>query len=125
MGCYGLGISRLLGAIVEVFNDENGIIFPKEVAPFDIYLIDINARKQANTFYNELKEKGYNVLFDDRDKSPGEKFNDADLLGIPYRIVISPKTKDAVEIKKREAKNIKLIKKTLILEQKLDSIKTL
>jgi prolyl-tRNA synthetase len=64
-------------------------------------------------------------LFDDRDKSPGEKFNDADLLGIPYRIVISPKTKDAVEIKKREAKNIKLIKKTLILEQKLDSIKTL
>ncbi|MFA7141937.1 MAG: aminoacyl--tRNA ligase-related protein [Candidatus Paceibacterota bacterium] len=113
MGCYGLGISRLLGAIVEVFNDENGIIFPTEVAPFDIYLIDIDKKKEALSFYVALKNKGYDVLYDDRDKTPGEKFKDADLLGIPLRVVISEKTlkQDSVEVKKREESISKLIKK--------------
>jgi len=112
MGCYGLGISRLLGTIVEVFNDEKGIMFPKEVAPYDIYLIDIKSQKESNEVYEELKSAGYEVLFDDRDKTPGEKFSDADLIGIPIRIVVSEKTlkEDSVEVKKRGESEATLVK---------------
>ena len=112
MGCYGLGISRLLGTIVEVFNDEKGIVFPKEVAPYDIYLINIKAEKETDMVYKALEYKGYEVLFDDRDKTPGEKFSDADLMGIPIRIVISEKTleQDSVEVKRRGKDEVKLVK---------------
>jgi len=112
MGCYGLGISRLLGSIVEVFNDEKGIIFPKEIAPYDIYLIDIKNQKESEQVYEALKYKGFDVLFDDRDKAPGEKFSDADLIGIPIRIVVSEKTlkEDSVEVKKRGEDKVELVK---------------
>lgn len=112
MGCYGIGISRLLGAIVEVKHDENGIILPKEISPFSIYLIDISEGKKSEAIYKALKYKGYEVLFDDRKKSPGEKFADCDLIGIPIRIIVSKKTleKESVEIKKREEKTSKLVK---------------
>lgn len=112
MGCYGLGVSRLLGTIVEVFNDEKGIIFPKAVAPYDIYLIDIKNQKESEQLYKALKYKGYEVLFDDRDKTAGEKFSDADLIGIPLRIVVSEKTlkEESVEVKKRGEKKTTLIK---------------
>lgn len=117
MGCYGIGPSRLMGAIVEVFNDEKGIIWPKEVAPFDIHLIQIGdnqkIKKESQKIYQILKKQGKEVLFDDRnDKTPGEKFTDADLIGIPIRIVVSQKTleKDSVEIKPRNKKQTKLVK---------------
>ena len=112
MGCYGIGISRLLGTIVEVFHDEKGIIFPKSVAPYDIYLIDIKSNGEAEKLYKALEEKGYEVLFDDRDKTPGEKFSDADLIGIPLRLVVSEKTlkEGAVEIKKRGEEKPELVK---------------
>ena len=116
MGCYGIGQSRTIGAIVEVRHDENGIIWPKEVAPYQIHLIKIEdsatIKKTAERIYKDLNQNGIEVLYDDRNNSPGEKFADADLIGIPTRIVISERTlgKNCAEIKQRDKKEIKLIK---------------
>ena len=117
MGCYGIGLPRLMATIVEVNNDENGIIWPKEIAPFQIHLITIEnvprVKRAAEKLYKDLQKKKVKVLYDDReDKSAGEKFVDSDLIGIPIRLVISEKTleKDSIEIKKRKEKKTKLIK---------------
>ena len=117
MGCYGLGLGRLMGAIVEANNDNNGIVWPKSVAPFYAHLIQIedsdNVNKKAETLYAGLEKNGMEVLFDDRkEKAVGEKFAESDLIGIPYRIVISEKTlkKDSVEIKERKNNKIRLVK---------------
>lgn len=96
MGCYGIGISRLVGAIIEASNDEKGIIWPKQVAPFDVSLINIHPNshettKVANDFYNKLQKLGFSVLFDDKDQSAGAKFATHDLIGIPWHIIISEK----------------------------------
>ncbi len=108
MGCYGIGISRLVGVIAEHFSDDKGIIWPEAVAPFKIHLVILgesdNARSEAENLYTELVLKGVDVLFDDRaGLSIGEKLNDADLLGMPYRVVVSEKSleKGGVEMKKR------------------------
>lgn len=96
MGCYGIGIGRTMAAIVEAHHDEKGIIWPEDVAPFKVYLarLDDSAEvvKVADEVYNRLTDSGTEVLYDDRDVRAGEKFADADLMGIPYRVVISPKT---------------------------------
>ncbi|MDD2696719.1 MAG: proline--tRNA ligase [Candidatus Pacebacteria bacterium] len=116
MGCYGIGLQRLMAAVVETNCDKSGIIWPKEVAPFAIHLIQIgddqNVRKVAEKIYQDLQKSGKEVLYDDREKSPGEKFAEADLIGIPLRMVVSPRTlaEDSVEIKKREESQIKLVK---------------
>lgn len=119
MGSYGIGVSRLMGTIVEVHNDERGIIWPDIVAPFKAHLIEIRAKgegqkvkKTSEKLYKELLAKGVEVLYDDRDdKTAGEKFADADLIGIPWRVVVSEKTleKGAVEIKKRDSQKGELI----------------
>ena len=111
MGCYGFGITRTMGSVVEIFNDKKGIIWPKSIAPFSIHLIDLDNSKKAEEIYSILQNQNYQVLYDDRtDKTAGEKFNDCDLIGIPLRIVVSKKTgEDKVEIKKREEENIQLI----------------
>lgn len=107
MGCYGIGTSRLMGAIVELCHDERGILWPQEVAPYDIHLISLLKEDElyhADNLYKALQEKGFSVLYDDRKGvQAGEKFADADLLGMPTRIVISAKTvaQNAVEVKKR------------------------
>ncbi len=114
MGCYGIGLGRLMGTIAEVCHDEKGLVWPSQVAPFQSHLIalgdDENVRKAANELYEKLTADGIEILYDDRDASAGEKFADADLIGIPLRIVISEKTlkDDSVEIKKREEKETKL-----------------
>lgn len=118
MGCYGIGLGRLMGTIVEVHHDKKGIIWPKEVAPFQIHLIEIQGKnlkikKTAQKLYQDLEKKKIEVLYDDRiDKPVGEKFAEADLIGIPFRVVISEKTliKDYAEIKERKKEKIKLIK---------------
>ena len=101
MGCYGIGITRVMGAIVEVFNDDLGIIWPKEVAPFNVHLLELDT--DANEIYNDLQKNGIKVLYDNRIKSAGEKLSDCDLIGIPIRIILSKKTleKNCVEIKRR------------------------
>ena len=117
MGCYGIGIGRLMAAIIEANHDEAGIIWPKEIAPYDIYLIDLEGSR-GEKVYEELIKAGIGVLFDDRDVSAGVKFSDADLLGLPYRLTVSNKTleTDSIELKKRSEKETKLIKISEITE---------
>jgi len=117
MGCYGLGLSRIMGAVVEVNNDEKGIIWPEKIAPFLVHLIQIEntskVKSAADKVYQNLQRENIEVLYDDREtKSVGEKFIESDLIGIPYRIVVSEKTlgKDSVELKRRDENGFKLIK---------------
>lgn len=114
MGCYGIGPSRIMGIIVEKYHDEKGIIWPESVAPFQVHLIgldlkDENVRKKADETYKQLGKKGIEVLFDDRiQTTAGEKFADADLIGIPVRLVVSKRTGDKIEFKKRNEKKTEL-----------------
>ncbi|KXK08529.1 MAG: Proline--tRNA ligase [Microgenomates bacterium OLB22] len=107
MGCYGIGIGRTLATVVEIHHDDRGIIWPESIAPYQVHLIGLNledeeVKSQAEKVYQDLTEKNSEVLYDDRlDISAGEKFADADLIGIPYRLVVSKKTGDQVEVKKR------------------------
>lgn len=109
MGCYGIGPSRIMGTLVEVFHDDKGIIWPKAIAPFDIHMVTLgtqtDVQERAEKMYKELESRGYEVLLDDRDESAGKKLNDADLIGIPYRVLISSRSIAAggVEVKKRNA----------------------
>lgn len=112
MGCYGMGPSRVMGVLVEKYNDEKGILWPEAVAPFKVHLISLKgAEKEADTLYADLQVQGIEVLYDDREKSAGEKFADSDLIGIPYRVVVSEKTlaKESVELKKRAEKESELV----------------
>jgi len=115
MGCYGMGPSRLMGTIVELFNDKNGIIWPKSVAPYQVHLIclgnDDNIIAEAEKIYISLQKEKIEVLYDDRNESAGVKFKDSDLIGIPLRIVVSKKTleKNSVELKKRNEDGFELI----------------
>lgn len=125
MGSYGIGLGRVMGTIVEVSHDDKGIIWPENVAPFQIHLLGLVSHNPPSTpsylkrgkgelspagkIYRALREAGIEVLYDDREVSAGVKFADADLIGIPYRAVVSEKTKDKVEIKKRDSDETKLV----------------
>jgi prolyl-tRNA synthetase len=116
MGCYGLGLSRLMAAVIEQNHDEKGIIWPPSLAPYQIYLCPLykegtKVEEVAEKLYTELEAAGLEVLFDDRQESPGVKFNDADLLGMPLRLTVSPRTleKNSVELKKRAEKESELV----------------
>jgi prolyl-tRNA synthetase len=110
MGCYGIGIGRTMATIVEKHHDEQGIIWPFSLAPFAVYLINLGQpQERAQQLYQQLQAAGHEVLWDDRDESPGVKFKDADLLGIPVRVVISNKTGDKVEYKLRQQDQTQLI----------------
>jgi prolyl-tRNA synthetase len=112
MGCYGIGVSRILASVIEESHDDKGIIFPISIAPFDVQLCALNrsddtVRQTADKLYAELSAAGVNVLFDDRDEKAGSQFADADLIGLPVRVVVSPKTLTsdagaAVEFKYRD-----------------------
>ncbi len=108
-GCYGLGISRSMGALVEVFHDEKGIIWPESVAPYQVHIVGLDGL--GEDVYKKLQAEGVEVLFDDREGvSAGAKFADADLIGIPYRVVVSKKTEgDKLEVKKRSEKETKFL----------------
>lgn len=112
MGSYGIGVGRLMGTIVEIFNDEQGIIWPEPVAPFKVHLIDIRNLEKSEEIYKNLTSSGLEVLYDDREVAPGKKFAEADLIGIPYRVVVSNKTleSDSVEVKKRDSDKVEMIK---------------
>lgn len=109
MGCYGIGISRLMGLLAEHFADDKGLVWPEAVAPAKVYLArlgdDEKVVKSADELYVRLTDNGVEVIYDDRDLRPGEKFADADLLGIPYRVVVSAKTveQNSYELKKRNS----------------------
>lgn len=111
MGCYGIGITRIVGAAIEQNHDESGIIWPQPLAPFDVVLIPINMhrsgalRDAAEALYAELRDMGLEVLFDDRDTRPGVKFADAELIGIPHRLVISERGYESGELEYRHRRD--------------------
>jgi len=111
MGCYGIGITRIVSAAIEQNHDERGIIWPQPLTPFDVVLIPINMhrseklREAAEALYAELTERGIDVLFDDRDARPGVKFADAELIGIPHRLVISDRGLEAGELEYRHRRD--------------------
>ncbi len=118
MGCYGIGVTRIVGAAIEQNHDDAGIIWPASIAPFDVVLVPINMHRSddlkvaAEALYAELTERGFEVLFDDRDVRPGVKFADAELIGIPHRLVISDRGLAAGELEYRhrsdtESQNLK------------------
>lgn len=119
MGCYGIGLGRLMGTIVEVFADEKGIVWPEAVAPFRYHLVEIisekpEVKKMAEEIYKKLGEN--NVLYDDRDLRAGEKFADADLLGMPTQIIVSEKNiaSGKLELKNRKTGEVKMISESEI-----------
>lgn len=123
MGCYGIGISRLVGVLAEHFADDKGLVWPEAVAPVKVYLAPLGTDQSvmtvADELYNILTEAGIGVLYDDRDERPGTKFADADLLGIPLRVVISSKTvaNAQYEVKSRTAAEPEFLDKAALLKQ--------
>ncbi len=114
MGCFGIGISRTMGVMVEKFHDEKGIIWPEAIAPFAVHLVGL---KDASSVYDQLLQAGLDVLYDDTDRSAGEKFADADLIGIPVRLVVSEKTGDKVEWKKRGQDQTELLEVAEVIQR--------
>ncbi|PKR78657.1 proline--tRNA ligase [Halalkalibacillus sediminis] len=108
MGCYGIGVSRTLSAVVEQYHDEAGMLWPKELTPFNVHLLNLNAKKEefveiADAIYEKLLDKGLEVLYDDRKERAGVKFNDSDLIGIPYRVTVGKRASEGyIEFKHRD-----------------------
>ncbi len=123
LGSYGIGITRLMGVIVERFSDDNGIVWPKAIAPYAIHLVSLCKDEQtaeADALYNELLEAGFDVLYDDRTEArAGEKFADSDLIGLPVRVVVSSRMLEAgeLELKARTAEEAITVKRSDALEQ--------
>ncbi len=122
MGSYGIGPGRLMGTVAEVLSDDKGLVWPMSIAPFHIHLVLLNdkdgkAKQTADGLYNKLTQKGIEVLYDDRDLRPGEKFADSDLIGIPTRIVISEKTiaENIIEVKDRKTGEVQKISESEFL----------
>jgi prolyl-tRNA synthetase len=128
MGCYGIGISRMVSVIIEQNHDDRGILWPREAAPFEVVVIPIRyedpeVRDVSETVYSRLKGAGIDVLLDDRVLSPGERFRESDLVGFPYKLVVSPKTVQAgnVELERRSDKRKELFHVDELLERYLMS----
>ena len=121
-GCYGIGISRLMGVIAEVFSDDKGLVWPKSVTPFSVHLVRLGNSaetvKFADELYADFQRKGITVLYDDRDMRAGEKFADSDLIGIPTRFVVSDKTvaENKIEVKQRIAADSQLVSREELLK---------
>ncbi len=118
MGSYGIGLGRLMAAVVEVTADANGLIWPAVIAPFAVHLIELK-KGAAASFYNKLRAKKIDVLYDDREISAGEKLKDTDLIGIPVRLIMSEKTGGKVEFKKRTSRTAQLLNQDEIIRKSL------
>ena len=123
MGSYGIGFGRVMGAVVEVLSDEKGLLWPASIAPFEAHLIIVDSkdgeiRAEADSFYEKLSKK-FEVLYDDRDLRAGEKFADAELIGIPYSLIISKKTESEgkIEVKERKSGKSVLVEKNKVLSE--------
>jgi prolyl-tRNA synthetase len=124
MGCYGIGVGRTVAAAIEQSYDQNGIIFPMPIAPFQVLILPVNMnigllKETAEQLYQTFSDNGIEVLYDDREETPGVKFKDADLIGIPLRVTLGEKNlkKSLVEIKKRRTGEVLLVKKTEALSK--------
>ena len=123
MGCYGIGVSRLIAAVIEVNNDAGGIIWPKQIAPFDVEILPLQHDEAtmalAKNYYDDLRASGREVLLDDREESAGRKFNDADLIGIPLRIILGKRmlANNQVEIKIRRTGEVIVVDKNHVKQE--------
>ena len=132
MGCYGIGVGRTVAAAIEQGNDENGMILPAAIAPFEVNVLPVNtshaeSMELARAVYKELLGKGIDVLLDDRDERPGVKFKDCDLIGIPLRVTIGERNlkEGLVEIKLRSEKTSQKIPKENIIEKVVEHVQKL
>jgi prolyl-tRNA synthetase len=131
MGCYGIGVSRTMAAVAEQFNDEKGLVWPAAIAPFQLHLIAINMKDEAQAqlagdLYGKFRAAGYDVLFDDRQERPGVKFADSDLIGMPIRITVGKKASEGiVEVKVRKTGDMQEIHIGQLQEAIENSLKTL
>jgi prolyl-tRNA synthetase len=122
MAAYGIGLSRVMGTIVEIYHDERGIIWPEAIAPYQIHLVSLcredSERVAVEDIYNQLAATGIEVLFDDRELSAGEKFADSDLIGIPKRVIVSAKTlaQNGVEVKDRATGEVTMVEISNLLK---------
>ncbi len=123
MGCYGIGLGRMLGTVVEVLSDDNGLVWPREISPFLVHLVEIpevsgEVRAAAEKLYVDLFGQGVEVLWDDRELRAGEKFADSDLIGIPLRVVVSEKTLEAgkFEVKERSTGEVSMVDRAQLRE---------
>ncbi|MDO4868339.1 MAG: His/Gly/Thr/Pro-type tRNA ligase C-terminal domain-containing protein [bacterium] len=121
MGSYGIGPSRVMGMIAEHFSDDKGLVWPENVAPAKVYLVQIGDRSKqlAEEIYKEFQVKGVEVLFDDREVRPGQKFADAELMGIPYRVTVSDRLmeSDSFELVERVSGELKILNRDELLEE--------
>ena len=129
MGCYGIGLDRMLASIIEANHDDRGIIWPAGIAPYAVHIVALSpdkagVREAADRLYAELADRGIGVLYDDRDASPGAKFADADLLGMPLRVTVSPRNleKDSVELKRRSESDSALVPLAEAVERVADAV---
>ena len=125
MGCYGIGLGRVMGTVVETLCDEKGIVWPESIAPFRMHLVELSQdekiKKFAESLYADLTAAGVEVLYDDRDARAGEKFADSDLLGIPYRVVVGKNTSpDAIEVVSRKSGETVVVARNQLLDGSYD-----
>ena len=132
MGCYGIGVGRTMAAAIEQNNDKDGIIWNKNIAPFEVVIVPVNAKENsqldyAEKIYTELKNSGVDVLLDDRFERAGVKFKDCDLIGYPIRVTVSPKTleNNSVEIKIRRTGEILNFDRNICTEKIIELLKNL
>ena len=130
MGCYGIGVSRLIAAVVEKNNDQGGIVWPQGVAPYDVEVLPVQTSdpavvELAQKYHSEFIEAGWEVLLDDREESAGKKFNDADLVGIPWRVTIGKKNLQdgKVELKNRRTGEVTLVAKDQLRSKLAECLK--
>ena len=123
MGCYGIGVGRTAAAAIEQNHDENGIVFPMSIAPFQVIISSVKPKeplvqKASEKLYENLLHEGIDVILDDRDERPGIKFKDADLIGIPLRVTLGTKIKEGlVDIKQRHSKDGITVKETDVIDK--------
>jgi prolyl-tRNA synthetase len=118
MGCYGIGLGRVLGTVAQAHHDQHGLIWPESVAPYKVHILSLYKDAEAEMLYEKLQGLGMEVLYDDRDISAGEKFADADLIGIPYRVVVSKKTlaSQGYEVKERKQTESQMVSEKALLQ---------
>jgi prolyl-tRNA synthetase len=120
MGSYGIGSGRLLACVAEEHHDDKGLIWPMSVAPFDVHLVALRGgQEQADALYSQLQQAGFEVLYDEREESPGVKFNDADLIGLPIRLTVSERSlkEGGVELKLRSAAEKSIVKPESVVSE--------
>ena len=130
MGCYGIGVGRTMAAVVEQSHDDYGPVWPMSIAPYHVHICSLNPKKEgvaetADGLYRELQARGIEVLYDDRGEKAGFAFNDADLIGIPLRLIVSPKTVAAgqVEFKRRDSRDRELIDREAVVDMIADLVR--